>query len=107
MNSWVAFNLYIATGVLIEGCHSPETWQESRDNLDFLLTALQAIGRKYFVTQAFIAQLKIDLESAGISSPFGDIIVSHTKYHLHSSEADLYIEAERCLRTHRHTSDRC
>jgi len=83
MNAWVSFNLYIATGVLIEGCQSPETSQESRSNLDFLLTALQAIGRTHVVTQAFIAQLKIDLESAGISSPFDEIDVSHGKHHLH------------------------
>jgi hypothetical protein len=85
MNTWVSFNLYVATGVLIEGCHSPETSQESQSNLDFLLTALQAIGRKHIVTQAFMAQLKIDLEIAGISNLFGEIDVSHTKDHLHSS----------------------
>jgi hypothetical protein len=85
MNAWVSFNLYIATGVLIEGCQSPETSQESRSNLDFLLTALQAIGRTHVVTQAFIAQLKIDLESAGMSSFFGEIDVSHGKHHLHRS----------------------
>jgi hypothetical protein len=85
MNIWVSFNLYVATGVLIEGCHSRETSQESRSNLDFLLTALQAIGRKHIVTQAFIAQLKIDLETAGISSPFGEINVSHIRNHLPGS----------------------
>jgi hypothetical protein len=76
MNTWVSFNLYIATSVLIEGCASPEAAQESRNNLDFLLKALQVIGRKQIVTQAFIAQLKIDLEIAGIRSPFGNTVVS-------------------------------
>jgi hypothetical protein len=76
MNTWVSFNLYIATGVLIEGCHTPETSQESRSNLEFLLKALQVIGRKHIVTQAFIAQLKTDLEIAGINSPFDETFVS-------------------------------
>jgi hypothetical protein len=78
----VSFNLYVATGVLIEGCHSPENSQESRSNLDFLLTAIQAIGRKHIITHAFVAQLKIDLEAAGISSPFGEINVSYITNHL-------------------------
>ena len=85
MNTWLSFNLYVAAGVLIDGCHSPETSQESRSNLDFLLTALQAIERKHIVTQAFTAQLKIDLEIAGIGSSFGEVTVGLTRNHLPSS----------------------
>lgn len=80
MNAWVAFNLYVASSVLIEGCHFQESSQECRSNLDFLLTALQVIGRKHAVTKAFIAQLEIDLETAGISSPFSETTVSDLRH---------------------------
>ena len=50
--------------------------------MDFLLTALQAIKRKHIITWAFVAQLEIDLETAGIISPFSEINVSHVVNHL-------------------------
>lgn len=71
MNTWMSFNLYVAAGVLIEGCLSPETGQHSRNSLEFLLTALNAMGSKRAVSKSFLTQLKIDLDTAGISSWLG------------------------------------
>lgn len=71
MNTWMSFNLYVAAGVLIEGCHSPETGHHSRNSLEFLLTALTTMGSKRAVSKSFLTQLKIDLEAAGISAWLG------------------------------------
>jgi hypothetical protein len=78
----MSFNLYVAAGVLIDGCRDPDTGQQSRSNLDFLVTALQALGSKRAISKSFMTQLKIDLEVAGIrtslSEPTGNA-VSHQR----------------------------
>ena len=38
-------------------------------SLQFLLTAMQALRRKNPLTESFLVQLDLDLESAGVSKP--------------------------------------
>ena len=76
----MSFNLYIAAGVLIEGCHSPETGQHSRNSLEFLLNALSTMSSKRVVSKSFLTQLKIDLEAAGISSWLGSTTDEEVSY---------------------------
>jgi hypothetical protein len=61
----------VAAGVLIEGCQTPETAEQSRLHLDFLLTKLSSLNTKRTVSITFITQLKLDLQAAGIQTWLG------------------------------------
>jgi len=66
MNSWMGFTLYVAGGIFIQDAKSDESQPESRSNLEFLLAAMQAIGKRHSITHHFTAQLELDIEAAGL-----------------------------------------
>jgi len=61
--------LYIAARVFIQHAKKDESRQLSISNLEFIATAMLAIGKKHPITKHFSAQLELDIEAAGIEIP--------------------------------------
>ena len=61
--------LYIATRVFIKHAKTDESRQLSISNLEFIATAMLAIGKRHPITKHFSAQLDLDIEAAGIEMP--------------------------------------
>jgi len=66
MNSWIGFCLYVAAGVFLADERKDRASPNSRSNLEFILTAMRAIGKTHTVTQHFIAQIELDLDASGV-----------------------------------------
>lgn len=80
MNAWASFCLYVAAKVLIQGSKDPETRQQSRSNLDFLIAVLLAMGRKHSITESFLFQLQTDIENSHLDmeEPF-ELVINAAK----------------------------
>ncbi|GJC80708.1 citrinin biosynthesis transcriptional activator ctnR [Colletotrichum liriopes] len=66
----VALSLYSAASVYIYSAKcNPEAGISTADlqNLKFIITAMEAIGRKHVITQAFLQQIFMDVERNGLS----------------------------------------
>ncbi|KAJ3570519.1 hypothetical protein NPX13_g5702 [Xylaria arbuscula] len=61
----VALSLFCATSVFIHFCKEGCTPTHA-DNLDFILSAMSAIGRTHFITRAFLRQALLDIEQNGV-----------------------------------------
>ena len=72
MDAWMGFCLYIAGGVFIHDQKSDRPHPNNIANLEFLLAALRAIGRRHSITNHFTAQLELDLDGSGIMRPYVD-----------------------------------
>jgi hypothetical protein len=68
MNSWMGFCLYVAAGVFIQDLRSEQKSLQSMTNLEFLVSAMKALGKTHSITQHFTAQVEIDIENSGIKS---------------------------------------
>ncbi|RFU34969.1 hypothetical protein B7463_g1366, partial [Scytalidium lignicola] len=66
MPSWLGFCLYVASGVFIQDEVSTHSRPQSKSNVDFLLSAMKAMGKSHVIAQHFLAQLEFDLEASGI-----------------------------------------
>ena len=53
MNSWSGFCLYVAGGIFIKDQKMPDPQPQSASNLEFVLAAMRAIGKKHSVTDHF------------------------------------------------------
>jgi hypothetical protein len=53
MNSWSGFCLYVAGGIFIKDQNMPNPQPQSASNLEFVLAAMRAIGKKHSVTDHF------------------------------------------------------
>ncbi|EKD21317.1 fungal specific transcription factor domain-containing protein [Drepanopeziza brunnea f. sp. 'multigermtubi' MB_m1] len=69
LNSWVGFCLYVAAGVFLKDMKSEKPGPQSMVNIDFLLAALRAVGKKHPITRHFSVQLELDIEGAGLKGP--------------------------------------
>lgn len=66
MNPFISFCLYVAARVFVQYLRSRPNEQQVRASLQFLLSAMQALRRKNPLTESFIAQLDVDIESSGV-----------------------------------------
>jgi hypothetical protein len=92
MNPFVAFCLYIAARVF---CHSymKHPGNESvRNNLNLLLSAMQAHRSKNMLTESFLVQLQVDLDAAGLEHP----LHNRSTYRGGRGPEDLYREGNQC-----------
>ena len=69
MNPFTAFCLYVAARVFVQFLRARPSEQQVTSSLSFLLTAMHAISRKNPLTESFIAQLELDMDSAGVKNP--------------------------------------
>ncbi|KAF4626934.1 hypothetical protein G7Y89_g11226 [Cudoniella acicularis] len=68
LNSWLGFTLYVSGGVLLQNIKSEKPNPQSMPNLEFLLSAMNAIGIRHSITKHFTTQLEIDMEASGVPS---------------------------------------
>jgi hypothetical protein len=68
MNPFISFCVYVAARVFVQYLKTRPKDQQMNSSLQFLLQAMQALRRKNPLTESFLVQLDIDLESAGIMS---------------------------------------
>lgn len=68
MNPFISFCLYVAARVFVQYLKSRPKDNQVRTSLQFLLTAMHAIKRKNPLTESFLVQLDVDLESAGLEN---------------------------------------
>lgn len=68
MNPFISFCLYVAARVFVQYLRSRPQDHQIGSSLQFLLSAMHAIKRKNPLTESFLIQLDVDLESAGLES---------------------------------------
>ena len=68
MNPFISFCLYVAARVFVQYLKSRPKDGQVRASLQFLLSAMHAIKRKNPLTESFLVQLDVDLESAGLEN---------------------------------------
>lgn len=66
MNPFISFCLYVAARVFVQYLKSRPKDGQILMSLRFLLSAMHAIKRKNPLTESFLVQLDVDLESAGL-----------------------------------------
>ncbi|KAI0592559.1 Binuclear zinc transcription factor [Pyrenophora tritici-repentis] len=66
MNPFISFCVYVAARVFAQYLKTRPNDQQIKSSLRFLLQAMQALRRKNPLTESFLAQLDVDLETAGI-----------------------------------------
>ncbi|KAF2131430.1 binuclear zinc transcription factor [Dothidotthia symphoricarpi CBS 119687] len=66
LNPFISFSVYVAARVFVQYLKTRPNDQQMISTLQFLLQAMQALRRKNPLTESFLAQLDLDLESAGI-----------------------------------------
>lgn len=67
MNPFLSFCLYVAARVFVQYLKSRPKDTQIHTSLQFLLAAMQAFKRKNPLTESFLVQLDVDLESAGLN----------------------------------------
>jgi hypothetical protein len=66
MNPFISFTVYVAARVFVQYLKTRPKDQQMNSSLQFLLQAMQALRRRNPLTESFLVQLDLDLESAGI-----------------------------------------
>lgn len=66
MNPFISFCVYVAARVFVQYLKTRPKDQQMNASLQFLLQAMQALRRKNPLTESFLVQLDLDLESAGL-----------------------------------------
>lgn len=69
MNPFISFCVYVAARVFVQYLKTRPKDQQMNSSLQFLLQAMQALRRKNPLTESFLVQLDLDLESAGVAAP--------------------------------------
>src|ERR1700761_2141130 len=69
MNPFISFCLYVAARVFVQYLKSRPDDSQTVDSLRFLLSAMNALKRKNPLTESFLVQLDVDLESFGMRNP--------------------------------------
>lgn len=69
MNPFLAFCLYVAARVLTHAYKKRPTDEAIKNNLEFLLNAMQAHRKRNQLTESFLVQLTVELEAAGLEIP--------------------------------------
>jgi hypothetical protein len=66
MNPFISFSVYVAARVFVQYLKTRPKDQQMIGSLQFLLQAMQALRKKNPLTESFLVQLDLDLESAGL-----------------------------------------
>ena len=68
MNPFISFCLYVAARVFVQYLKSKPDDSQTADSLRFLLSAMNALKRKNPLTESFLVQFDVDLESLGMQN---------------------------------------
>jgi hypothetical protein len=89
MNPFVSFCLYVAARVFVQYLKSRPDDSQSGDSLRFLLSAMNALKKKNPLTESFLVQLDVDLESLGMRNPKYKSVFAYSEDNVNSSFAPL------------------
>jgi len=77
MHPFLPFCLYVASRVFVQYLRVKSDDQQITASLHFLLSAMHAMKRVNSLTESFLAQLEVDLESAGLANPNSESSLEH------------------------------
>jgi hypothetical protein len=66
ISSWAGFCLYVAGGVFLQDIRKHRSNPQSTSNLEFIVSAMKALGNRHSVTKHFSAQLEFDIENSNL-----------------------------------------
>ncbi|KAA8563937.1 hypothetical protein EYC84_011942 [Monilinia fructicola] len=66
MSSWIGFCLYVASGVILQDVRKDKPNPQSASNLEFMVAAMKAVGKKHVIAKHFAAQLELEIGTQGI-----------------------------------------
>ena len=69
MNPFISFCLYVSARVFVQYLKSRPDDSQTADSLRFLLSAMNALKRRNPLTESFLVQLDVDLESLSLRIP--------------------------------------
>jgi hypothetical protein len=69
MNPFISFCLYVAARVFVQYLKSRPDDDQTGDSLRFVLSAMNTMKTKNPLTESFLVQLDVDLESLGFRDP--------------------------------------
>lgn len=69
MNPFISFCLYVSARVFVQYLKSRPEDSQSADSLSFLLLAMSALKRQNPLTESFLVQLEVDLETLAAQIP--------------------------------------
>ena len=78
MNPFISFCLYVAARIYVQAFKKRSSDMPTRNSLDFLLNAMEAIRKKHALTESFLVQLMVDLEGSGMDNPLNNSRFSFT-----------------------------
>lgn len=87
MNPFISFCLYVAARVFVQYLKSRPEDSQTGDSLRFLLSAMNALKRKNPLTESFLVQLDVDLESLGMRNPSFKNVFAYSEDNLGISSA--------------------
>ncbi|CAD6444977.1 262de15b-b350-4c43-8cdc-7ee8756edd8a [Sclerotinia trifoliorum] len=63
MTSWVGHCLYVASGVFLQDSRKDKPSPQSSSNLEFMMSALKAVGKKHLIARHFAVQLELEIKT--------------------------------------------
>lgn len=63
ITSWVGYCLYIASGVFLQDLRKDKPSPQSSSNLEFMMSALKAVGKKHLIARHFAVQLELEIKT--------------------------------------------
>ncbi|OBT40215.1 hypothetical protein VE00_08757 [Pseudogymnoascus sp. WSF 3629] len=87
MNPFISFCLYVAARVFVQYLKSRPEDNTTGDALRFLLAAMNAMKAKNPLTESFLVQLDVDLESLGLRDPKYKALING---HLNNPQAQIF-----------------
>ncbi|TGO07359.1 hypothetical protein BTUL_0288g00080 [Botrytis tulipae] len=85
LSSWIGFCLYVASGVILQDTRRDKPNPQSSSNLEFMISAMKAVGKKHVIARHFNAQLELEMKTQKVDR--NDM--ANSLYDLHNSpEAD-------------------
>ncbi|KAI6713424.1 fungal specific transcription factor domain-containing protein [Diplocarpon mali] len=89
MNPFICFCLYVAARVFVQCLKSRPDDSPTGDSLRFLLSAMNALKNENPLTESFLVQLDVDLESLGMRNPRYKSVFAYSEDNLGISSAKM------------------
>ncbi|QSZ29267.1 hypothetical protein DSL72_003779 [Monilinia vaccinii-corymbosi] len=67
MSSWIGFCLYVASGATLQDARKEKPNPQSASNLEFMMSAMKAVGKKHVIAKHFAAQLELEIGKQGVN----------------------------------------
>lgn len=96
MSSWLGFCLYVAAGAILKDVRKDKPNPQSTSNLEFIISAMKAVGKKHVIADHFAAQLELEIGTQGVDG-MGMANAMNKLHNTSSSSSSLIINAKFCV----------